>query len=153
MRIVRRAVYAPSLGSRIGPPYIGNLQRRNQHALGIPQCDRFAFLNPLREHLTHIEIHRNRPEHATCQAHVLADALVIVAGEEALKRRECAVHQQIKVAQLARGQIPGRTAASLLFLDIRPPLGQVEILEFTAMRFLECTHRTYPYRISDPTYS
>ena len=54
----------------------------------------------------HVERDRHRPEGAIGEAHVGADAFIILAVHETAQRRESAVHQEFEIAQLASGQIP-----------------------------------------------
>ena len=123
MGVVRRAVDAHALAVQIGFPDVGDIQHGDQHAFRIAQCDRFTFLDALCERFADIEIDRYRPEHAVHEAHLIADPFVIVPGEVTLQRRKGAVHEQVEVAQLARGQVPGRTVSGLLLLEVRLSLG------------------------------
>ncbi len=104
------------LGLPIGLPDVFDVQHGQHHALGIAQGDLAAArLQRLGEIFGHIERDRHGPEHAAGQPHVAADAFVVGAIHESAQRREAAAQQQLKIAELARGQVPRRPLARVGF--------------------------------------
>ena len=94
-------------------PFVGDRQDRQDHPFLIAQRDVLPRRDAFGEFLVHVERDRHRPERAIGQTHVVDDALVIGFAQEALEREETAVHQQLKVADLTRRQVPGRQVARL----------------------------------------
>ena len=92
-------------------PFVGDRQDRQNDAFLIAQRDVLPRLDGVGEGLADIQVDRNRPDIAGGQVHVIHDRVVIGLGQEAFQRVEAAIHQQFKVADLARGQIPGRHVA------------------------------------------
>ena len=80
---------------------------RDQEALRIAQPDALAGAQAVDELAGDVEGDRDRPERAVGQAHALEHRLVVGGAEEARERREAAVQQQLQVAQLPLGQVPG----------------------------------------------
>ena len=94
-------------GGAIGLPDVTDIEDSEHHAFGIAQRN-FARAGRqlFGELFGHVERDRHRPEGAIGEAHVGADAFIILAVHETAQRRESAVHQQFQVAQLASRQIP-----------------------------------------------
>ncbi len=106
MRLACRPENALGFGLPIRLPDIFDVQHCQHHAFAIAQSDLAAGLQFFGKLFSHIERDRHRPDHATLQAHVVTDALVIRAIHEAAQRRESAAQQQFDVTNLSRGQVP-----------------------------------------------
>ncbi len=106
MGLVGRAVHALRFRLLVRRPDIADVERGNDHALEVAQCNAVAALYGFGKFLADIERNRHRPEDPGPEAHVRDDRLVIVLVEKSFERRERAVQQQLDVAQLALGQVP-----------------------------------------------
>ncbi len=131
---IGRLVDEPRLFQQIGFPDLLDPQHRQHDTLGIAERDRRAVTEPMGEFLRNVEGNRDRPEGAVCEPHSVADRFVVVPRHETTKRREAAVHEQLEIAKLARGQLPGRPAAGTVpqIRDPRPAGEQVH--EHAAVR-------------------
>ena len=114
------------LARLVGRPFVGDRHDREDHALVVAQRDVLAGFDAFGEFLADVEGDRHRPERAVGEAHVLDHAVVVGLGQEPLQRVEAAVHQQLEVADLARGQIPGRQVPRLELQLLRAFGGDVE---------------------------
>jgi len=117
-----------------------DIHRRQKHAFGISQRDAPACRHRPRERLADIEHDGYRPERAVRQTHVVADRVVGLLVQEAVQGRVRTVGQQIEIAQLARGQVPGRIVSGQPLFRFGFRLRQVQLLQLTAVRFLEGSH-------------
>ena len=77
-------------------------------------------------------------------------ALVVGPAHEALERREAAVHQQLEVAELALGQVPGLAAAGAALGRLGGVVVEIEIAQRPAVRVLESTHPRLPPLVPTP---
>ncbi len=108
------------------------------HAFRVAQGD-FAAAGRelLGEIFGYVEGDGHGPKDTAGQLHVLADAVVIGAVHEAAQRRKAAGDQQLQVAELAGGQVPGRPFFGISF-EFGDTFGlSDEINEFTAVGWNE----------------
>ena len=89
-------------------PHGLDVQNGQHHPLGIPQGQLLALPYALRDLRGDVEHDRHGPERPVGETHVFQDGLVVALAEEAGKRGEPAVHEQLEITELARGQVPGR---------------------------------------------
>ncbi len=138
MRLVGRAEDGRGLASPVRLEDRLHGHGRDQEALRIAQPDALAGAQAIDELARHVKRDRHRPKSAVGQAHALEHRLIVGRAEEAGQRREAAVQQQLQVAQLPLGQIPGGVLRRL-----RPEGGgligrQIEEAERPAMRLNQC---------------
>ena len=94
-------------GLAVGLPHVFDVQNRQHHAFGIAQRNfAAARLEGLGEVVSDIQGDGHGPQNATGQTHVVAHTLVIRARQEATQWREATAHQQFKIAELTRRQVP-----------------------------------------------
>lgn len=112
MGVARAVEDGFAFGLAIGLPDVLDVQDGDHDALGIAQGDfGGAGLKGFGKGFADVERDRYRPEDAVAQAHVAANTLVISFVHETSERREAAVEEHLEVADLARGEIPGREIA------------------------------------------
>jgi len=118
----------------VGLPDLLDVQRRQHHPFGIAQRQHAAGLERGGELPGDVEHDRDRPEGAVGQAQGRADGVVVGPVHEAGERREAAVEQQLEVAELPRGEIPGAPVTGGR-LELGGTLGRgEEIDELAAVR-------------------
>ena len=96
----------------IGLPDILDMKNGDHHAFGIAQSDLAAAgFERFGEGFSDVERNGHRPEEAAGQFHVAANTLVFGLIHEPGQRREAAIEEHFKVADLPRSQIPRREIA------------------------------------------
>ena len=136
------AEHRQGLGPLVGLPAVGHGHGGVEHALAVAQVDGLAELELLGEGRGHVERDRDRPQDAAGEAHVGQDGLVVGLAQEALERREAAVHQQLEIAELALGQVPGLAAARAALDRLGRVRVEVEVAQLATVRVLESAHAT-----------
>ena len=107
MDITRAIEDRLGFGLAVGLPHVFDVQNRQHHAFGIAQRNfAAARLEGPGEVISDIQGDRDGPQNATGRTHVVAHTLVIRARHEATQRREATAHQQFKIAELPRSQVP-----------------------------------------------
>ena len=116
MRVARAVEDGFSFGLAIGLPDVLDMQDGDHDAFAVAQGDLAAAgLEGFGKGFGNVERDRHRPEEAAGQFHVAANAFVIGFVHEAGEGREPAVQEHLEVADLARGEIPGREVARFGF--------------------------------------
>ncbi len=133
MRSVLGAVDALRLDAPVRGPDVLHFVHGDQHALRIPQRDLHARRDALGKALADVERDRDRPQRAVSHAQVRDHAVVVAARHETAERRERAVEEQLDVAQLPRGQVPGRPVARLRLDRRRERIDEIELPELAAV--------------------
>ena len=95
----------------VGHPFVGDREDGKDHPFLVAQGNVLAGGHAFGEFLGHIQRDGNGPESAIGGAHGFHGADVIGFRLEPLERVEAAVHQQFQIADLPRGQVPGRQIA------------------------------------------
>ena len=99
MRLVRRPEAALRLTLAVVGEDVLDVECGEEAAALVRECDPLAGRRPLDR-----EADGERPRRAVREAHVLDDALVVGAAEEAFERRERADREHVEVGELSRGQ-------------------------------------------------
>ena len=108
--------YRLGFGLPVGLPDVLDMQHRQHYSFGIAQCDfAAARLQRLGELFADVKRDRHGPQHTAGQLHVVAYAFVVGAIHESAQGRKPAAQQQLKIAELARGQVPRRPLAGVGF--------------------------------------
>src|SRR5712671_3016907 len=101
------AEYCLGFGFSIRLPNVLDVKHGQHHAFGIAQCNlatsRGKLLGKL---ISYVKRDRDRPQKATCQSHVVADAFVIGTRHKAAQRRKTTTQQQLQVTDLPSAQVP-----------------------------------------------
>ena len=92
------------------------------------------MLKRFRESLGNVERDGHRPEEAIDQMHIVADGFVVITVHEASERREAAIEQQLEIAELSRGEVPGWEIARGSFRVGRLFSVEKQVDEFAAVR-------------------
>ncbi len=140
MGIIGGSVDPFRLGHEIRAPHVGDFQRCQQHAFRIPQGNGLASPETLGERLADIQCDGHRPQDAAGEPHRIAHRVVVRPVEEAFQWREGAVHEQVQVADLSLGQIPGLVVLGFDLLLVTATFGQIQILQRAAVWLFECSH-------------
>ena len=142
MSLVVGAEHRHRLGPLVGLPAIGDRERGVQHALAVAQVDGLADLDLLGEGGGHVEGDRYRPQDTVGEAQVGEHRLVVGPTHEALERRESAIHQELEIAELAIGQVPGLAPGRSALGHLGRRGVEVEIAQLATVRVLESAHAT-----------
>ena len=108
--------YGLGLGLAVGLPDIFHVQHRQHDAFRVAQCDfAAARLQRLGKLFAHVKRDGHRPQHSAGQLHFAAYAFVVGTIHESAQGRKAAAQQQLKIAKLARGQVPRGPLAGVGF--------------------------------------
>jgi hypothetical protein len=97
----------------VGRPAVGHRHGAKDHPLHVAQRDVLTDLDAVGEGLAYIKRDGHREKRAIVQPQRIDHARVIGLCHEALERVEPAIHQQLKVADLAPAEIPTGQLAGL----------------------------------------
>ena len=143
VELVGRAENGLRLGRLVGAVDARHVHRRDQHAFGVAERDRVAFLDLVRKRRRHVERDRHRPNDSGREARLCEHGAIVLFAEEAFERRECAVQQHLDVASLAHREVPRRQVAATRLFGARANLVEVQILQLPSVGFrqrLPCDH-------------
>ena len=126
MRIVIGAENLFGLACFVRGPAVRDGHGRKDHALLVTQGDILTQFEAFGKGFADVEVDRHGPEAAVGQTHVFNDAIVIFLGQEAFERVETAVHQQLKIANLTRGQVKADQIASFYLQFLCGLIGDIE---------------------------
>ena len=126
MRVVIGTEHLFGLAGFVGLPLVGDGHGSKDHAFLIAQGDILAGFDGFGEVLGDIQRDRHRPKGAIGQTHVIDDSVIVFLAQEALERVETAIHQQFKIANLARGQIVRGEVPRFDFQLLRTVVGHIQ---------------------------
>ncbi len=97
----------------VGFPTVGDSHCGKDHAFLVTQGNVLTDFQAFGEFFADVQRDRDWPQGTVSSAHVFHDTVVIRFGQKAFERVEAAVHQQFKVTDLTRGQIPAGQVGGL----------------------------------------
>ena len=140
VRRIRKVIYARVLlrlrcrkrGALRATCPVSSCRRLPSSRSGRPSGSRSAIVSPVEtcsgKFGRDVERDRHRPEDAAGKSHVLDNAVVFGLGQKSLERRERAVKQQLDIANLPRGQVPGRVVQGFLLFFFRSGFARDTVL-------------------------
>ncbi len=131
---IRGAEHLLGLLLLVGPVDLVHVEHSEHHSLRVSQRQLVALVKRRRRLFGQIQNHRHRPDRAVRQPHVRAHRAICLLTQEATERRERSVQQQLEVADLPVGQVPGGEACAGSF-QLSGALGRdQEIDKLSAVR-------------------
>jgi hypothetical protein len=104
---VRHAVHGVRLGIDVSLPDVLDRQGSERDAFRIAQREDVSTADFRSGVVGHVEGDRHRPQSAVGEPHPRAHRVVVASRHEAVERRARARGQQLEIAELPPGQIPG----------------------------------------------
>ena len=127
MRVIVGAKDHFGLAGLVWRPAVGDGHGGEDHAFLVAQGDVFAHFQGFGKLFGDIQVDRHRPERPIGQPHVFHNAVVVFLGQEALERVEAAIHQKLKIADLARCQVVAFQLACVDFQLLSRVIRDIEL--------------------------